>query len=311
MNQVVNKFSKSSVLGMKAKLVALGLATGLALSLTACGGGASKTGSVVSYDISKLKADPEIAALVPAENQESLKVAMDIPYSPAEFFDENNQAVGYEVDALKALAKIMGVKNIVIADEDFDALIPMVNEGDYDMIVASMTLTKERMKSINLVAYVQAGYIYATQAGNPKNFDYADPCGFKVGTQADTSQAEMLQATNDACAAEGKQPLTIVADPDQDKLVAQVVDGSLDAVIGESPMMKFAEVNNEQFETVGEVLGVAPQGMATAKGNEALAKAVQAGLQKMMDDGTLKEVFKPWGQDSIVLNFATLNPPIM
>ncbi|MCI6584524.1 MAG: transporter substrate-binding domain-containing protein [Mobiluncus sp.] len=311
MKKLVNNPSNSKAFGKKSKLLYLGLATCLAVSLTACGGG-SKTGTVVSYDISKLKADPTVAAMVPAENKDTLKVGMNIPYTPAEFFDENNKPVGYEVDALNALARVMGVKQLeIIQEDDFDALLPEVNAGTYDMVVSAMTLTKERMRSTNMVSYANAGYVYGAKRGNPKQFDYANPCGFKVGAQAGTSQAEMLQTSSDACVTDGKQPLTIVTDADQDKLVAQVVDGSLDAVIGESPIMKYEEVNNEQFSTVGEILGVAPQGVITAKNNEALAKAVQAGLQKMMDDGTLKEVFKPWGQDSIVLNFATLNPPIM
>lgn len=281
--------------------------TAVALSSCALAG---KSGAMQSYDFNSIKPDPVIAAMVPQANRDTLRVAMDIPYSPAEFFDDNNQPVGYEVDVLKALSKLMGVSELKIADEEFDAIIPKVNDGTYDIGMASMTLNKTRMAQNNMVAYIKSGYIYGTQAGNPNNFDPANSCGLKVATQADTTQAETLQAASDSCVKAGKPAIQIVSDADQDKLVQQVADGTLDAIIGESPIMAYAESRNPKFATIGEAFQVAPQGPVTAKDNPELAKAIQAGLQKMMDTGMLKDVLAPWGEEFIALNYATLNPPI-
>lgn len=297
---------------MKLILKKISAATGAALlaaTLASCSGSTSSAG-VKSYNFDSIKPDAEIAAMVPQANRDTLRVAMDIPYSPAEFFDSNNQPIGYEVDVLKALSKLMGVSELKISDEDFDAIIPKVNDGTYDVGVASMTVNKSRMAQTNMVAYIQAGYIYGTQAGNPNNFDPANACGLKVAAQADTTQAETLQATSDSCVKAGKPAIQIVAEADQDKLVKQVADGTLDAIIGESPIMAYAESRNPKFATIGEAFQVAPQGPATAKDNPELAKAIQAGLQKMMDTGMLKKVLAPWGEEFIALNYATLNPPI-
>lgn len=297
---------------MKLILKKISAATGAALlaaTLASCSGSTSSAG-VKSYNFDSIKPDAEIAAMVPQANRDTLRVAMDIPYSPAEFFDSNNQPIGYEVDVLKALSKLMGVSELKISDEDFDAIIPKVNDGTYDVGVASMTVNKSRMAQTNMVAYIQAGYIYGTQAGNPNNFDPANACGLKVAAQADTTQAETLQATSDSCVKAGKPAIQIVAEADQDKLVKQVADGTLDAIIGESPIMAYAESRNPKFATIGEAFQVAPQGPATAKDNPELAKAIQAGLQKMMDTGMLKDVLAPWGEEFIALNYATLNPPI-
>lgn len=297
---------------MKLILKKISAATGAALlaaTLASCSGSTSSAG-VKSYNFDSIKADPEIVAMVPQANRDTLRVAMDIPYSPAEFFDSNNQPIGYEVDVLKALSKLMGVSELKISDEEFDAIIPKINDGTYDVGVASMTVNKSRMAQTNMVAYIQAGYIYGTQAGNPNNFDPANACGLKVAAQADTTQAETLQATSDSCVKAGKPAIQIVAEADQDKLVKQVADGTLDAIIGESPIMAYAESRNPKFATIGEAFQVAPQGPATAKDNPELAKAIQAGLQKMMDTGMLKEVLAPWGEEFIALNYATMNPPI-
>ena len=297
---------------MKLILKKISAATGAALlaaTLASCSGSTSSAG-VKSYKFDSIKPDAEIAAMVPQANRNTLRVAMDIPYSPAEFFDSNNQPVGYEVDVIKALTKLMGVSELKISDEDFDAIIPKINDGTYDIGVASMTVTKARMAQTNMVAYIKSGFIYGTQAGNPNNFDPANACGLKVAAQADTTQAETLQATSDSCVKAGKPAIQIVTDTNQDKLVEQVAAGTLDAIIGESPIMAYAESRNPKFATIGEAFQVAPQGPATAKDNPELAKAIQAGLQKMMDTGMLKDVLAPWGEEFIALNYATLNPPI-
>ncbi len=297
---------------MKLVLKKISAATGAALlaaTLASCSGSNSSAG-VKSYNFDSIKPDSEIVAMVPQANRDTLRVAMDIPYSPAEFFDSNNQPIGYEVDVLKALSKLMGVSELKISDEDFDAIIPKVNDGTYDIGMASMTLNKTRMDQTNMVAYIKAGYIYGTQAGNSKNFDPANPCGLKVAAQADTTQAETLQASSESCVKAGKPAIQIVADADQDKLVEQVAAGTLDAIIGESPILAYAESRNPKFATIGEAFQVAPQGPATAKDNPELAKAIQAGLQKMMDTGMLKDVLAPWGEEFIALNYATMNPPI-
>jgi len=46
------------------------------------------------------------------------------------------------------------------------------------------------------------------------------------------------------------------------------------------------------------------------KDNEQLAKAVQAALQKLMDDGTLEKIFALYGADSFILEKAEINPKV-
>ena len=281
--------------------------TAVALSSCALAG---KPGAMQSYDFNSIKPDPVIAAMVPQANRDTLRVAMELHYSPAEFLDDANQPVGYEVDVLKALAKVMGIKEVQFIDEDFDSIIPKVNEGTDDLGMAALTLNKERLRQGNMVSYVEAGYSYATQRDNPKDFDPVSPCGFTVAAQSDTTQADTLQAASDQCVLIGKSPVTIITEPDQDKLISQVDQGSIDAIIGETPILAYNQAKYQNFEMFGEPFETAPQGPFIAKDNAELAKAVRAGLQKMMDTGMLADVLSPWGEETIALHYATLNPPI-
>lgn len=281
----------------------------MALGLSACGG--EPKGGVNSFDLNSITADPEIVAMVPGANRESLSVALEIPYPPSVFFDSKNQPVGYEVDVLNALAKVMGVKSVKINNVDFDNILKEVGKGTYDLGASALTVNKERMKTLNMVSYVQLGFLYGTQKGNPRNFDHVAPCGFKVGVAAETDQENYLQSVSQQCLSEGKPAVDIVSDKDQDKLINQVNDGSLDAILAESATVKYAETNHDKFVAAGESFMMAPQGIVTSKTNPALAKAVAAGMQKLIDKGIMKKVLKPWGLDSFVLNYATLNPPLV
>lgn len=249
--------------------------------------------------------------MVPAENRETLSVALEIPYPPSVFFDNNNQPVGYEVDVLNALAKVMGVKSVKINNVPFDDLLKEVGEGTHDLGASALTVKKERMSTLNMVSYIQLGFLYGAQKGNPKNFDHVSPCGFKVGVATDTDQAKYLEEASQQCTDEGKPGVDIVFDEDQDKMIDQVNSGSLDAILAESATVKYAETNHDNFAAVGESFMMAPHGIVASKNNTQLAQAVEAGIQKLMDKGILKKVLKPWGLNSFVLNYATLNPPLV
>ena len=49
-------------------------------------------------------------------------------------------------------------------------------------------------------------------------------------------------------------------------------------------------------------------GVATAKNDDGLSKAVQAATQKLIDDGTMKKLLANWGNESGMIDKAELNP---
>ena len=65
-----------------------------------------------------------------------------------------------------------------------------------------------------------------------------------------------------------------------------------------------------ELEIVGKAFETAQHGVVVNKDNEQLAKAVQAALQKLMDDGTLEKIFALYGADSFILEKAEINPKV-
>ena len=62
------------------------------------------------------------------------------------------------------------------------------------------------------------------------------------------------------------------------------------------------------LEALGEDVGVTKEAVAIKKGDSDTAKAVQAALQKLMDDGTYMKVLKHWGVENGSIDKAEINP---
>ena len=74
----------------------------------------------------------------------TLTVAADATYPPDEFIASDGKTViGMDADLANALASIMGLKASV-QNVTFDAIIPGLAAGKYDLGMSSFTDTKER-----------------------------------------------------------------------------------------------------------------------------------------------------------------------
>ena len=81
------------------------------------------------------------------------------------------------------------------------------------------------------------------------------------------------------------------------------------AIAPDSPVAGYAIAQTEDtLEALGEDVGVTKEAVAIKKGDSDTAKAVQAALQKLMDDGTYMKILKHWGVESGALDKAEINP---
>ncbi|TVQ29188.1 MAG: hypothetical protein EA382_00535 [Spirochaetaceae bacterium] len=78
----------------------------------------------------------------------ALRVGMDLRYPPFETQDSAGAPFGISVDVAKAFGEYIG-RPVEIVDTNFASLIPALNSGDIDIIIASMSRTPERAQSID------------------------------------------------------------------------------------------------------------------------------------------------------------------
>ena len=96
-----------------------------------------------------------IAALIPAflmaggrPESNALRVGMDLRYPPFETRDAAGNPEGISVDVATAFAEYLG-RPVEVVDTNFGSLIPALNAGEIDVIIASMSRTEERAQAID------------------------------------------------------------------------------------------------------------------------------------------------------------------
>ena len=302
------------------KLAVFAISAAMIVSLSACGtseksdstasGDSESSSNTTGYDVSGVTKDDDIAAMLPESvtKDGKLTVGMDTSYAPAEFLAEDGKTpIGFDVDIAKALANMFGLE-AVPQTSNFDSIIPSIGTK-YDIGISSFTITPERMEAVDFVSMFKAGSTWVVKKGNPNKVDTSDLCGLKIAVQTGTTQEEEVNAAAKQCKADGKSEVQILSNKLQTDVTTNVATGKADVFYADSPVAGYAIAQTEDtLEALGEDVGVTKEAVAIKKGDSDTAKAVQAALQKLMDDGTYMKILKHWGVENGSIDKAEINP---
>ena len=302
------------------KLAVFAISAAMIVSLGACGtseksdstasGDSESSSNTTGYDVSGVTKDDDIAAMLPESvtKDGKLTVGMDTSYAPAEFLAEDGKTpIGFDVDIAKALANMFGLE-AVPQTSNFDSIIPSIGTK-YDIGISSFTITPERMEAVDFVSMFKAGSTWVVKKGDPNKVDTSDLCGLKIAVQTGTTQEEEVNAAAKQCKADGKSEVQILSNKLQTDVTTNVATGKADVFYADSPVAGYAIAQTEDtLEALGEDVGVTKEAVAIKKGDSDTAKAVQAALQKLMDDGTYIKILKHWGVEAGAIDKAEINP---
>ena len=157
------------------KITCLVLSLVLALSLAACGSG-STTSTTAAADAAETAA----AAASTGVEDGVLTIAMECAYAPYNWMqgDDSNGAVpisnvpgsyanGYDVMIGKKIAEANGWELEVI-QADWDSLVPGVQTGIYDAVIAGQSMTAERSEQVDFAGpYFYASIVCVTKKDSP------------------------------------------------------------------------------------------------------------------------------------------------
>lgn len=282
-------------------------------STSQSGEGATSTTAVESFDTSSIETVDEIADLVPTAVKERnvLRNGASTDYAPGEFRAEDGQTpVGYDVDIVKALAKVMGLEEGTTTHAEFPTIIPGLG-SKFDIGVSSFTITEERLAETNMISYVEVGSAYAVAQGNPKNFDPTNACGTTIGVQNGTYQQEYAEHLSEECVAGGNEAIKVMPLDLQTDIATKVIGGQYDATLADSTVIGYTvELSGGKLEQVGDVIESEPQGIVVAKDDTELANAIRKAMQYLMDNGYLTKILAAYGAENAGLTKAELNPDL-
>jgi polar amino acid transport system substrate-binding protein len=297
--------------GRRWRLLALGLS--LAFVVAACGGNSgSSSGGNSSATTKASSVDQALAAKVPAavKADGKLLIGTDSTYAPNEFLDTDGKTViGMDVDLFNAVAAKLGLQTQWTSAK-FDAIIPGVESGKYEVGVSSFTINPERMQQVNMISYFSAGTQWAAKQGNPSGVQPDNACGKKVAVQTSTVQdTDDLPKRVSACKSAGKPAINIDRYQGQDQATAAVVSGKDDAMLADSPVVAYAvKQTNGQLQLLGNIYDSAPYGYVVKKDQTDFAQALSGAVGALISDGTYKQILTKWGVEAGAITNSTVNP---
>jgi polar amino acid transport system substrate-binding protein len=212
-----------------------------------------------------------------------------------------------DINLFNAVAGKLGLKT-EWQSAKFDAIIPGVGSGKYNVGVSSFTINKEREQQATMVSYFSAGTQWAAKKGATINPD--DACGKKVAVQTSTVQVDDVTARSKKCTDSGKAKITIDQYQAQSDATNAVVSGKDDAMLADSPVCAYAvKQTNGQLALVGDIYDSAPYGYVLPKDQADFGDAIKQSLAALIADGTYKSILSKWGVEAGGITDPAVNPP--
>ena len=203
--------------------------------------------------------------------------------------------VGIEIDIMNRVAERLGVR-LDIRPVDFDAVLPGVQTGIYDIGVSGFTVTPERQESVLFSqVYYMEGIVIVVPEGS--SITCADDLEGKLIAVQSGTTAEALCVENGYSINAYKQNV--------DAELA-LVNGSVDAwVIDKGVALRMVASFNEesmgaQLTILEEPLTEEPYAFAFALGSDDLAAAVNEVLADLISSGEMAEIFAANGNDAYI-----------
>lgn len=273
------------------KLLAMGMAAMMALSLAACGGSASSAASsseaASSEAASSEAATSEAAGTDASATGKTWVIATDTVFKPFEYTDANGNFVGIDVDIVAAIAEDQGF-SYELKSLGWDAAIAACQAGQADGMIAGASITQERKDSGWIFS---DGYYNATQTMTvPANSDitgFGDLSGKTVAVKTGTQGASYAESLKD------EYGFNITYFEDSPTMYQAVLGGQCAACFEDTPIMQ-ASIKDGGLalkvleDTANEG---APYGFAIFNAdNQELIDMFNAGLADIKANGKYDEI---------------------
>jgi polar amino acid transport system substrate-binding protein len=255
--------------------------------------------------------------LVPAaiKSAGKVKVATDIPYPPFEMFTApgSNQPTGFDYDLSQALGAKLGIP-FEFDQIVFDSIIPSLQAGKADIVMAAMVDNTDREKVLDFVDYAKVTTVLVIAKGDPAKVTSLESlAGKAAAAQTGTIQAGMLQTLAKQLKAAGKPTLTVLTYPkDSDALLA-IKSGKAVADLVQLPTgVADVAAQPNSFEIAKDPAapnGYNPStiGIGMVKANSALRDAISQALQSLIADGSYAKLLDKYGLGAAAVTTVQIN----
>ncbi|ETI70211.1 transporter substrate-binding domain-containing protein [Neobacillus vireti] len=220
------------------------------------------------------------------------KIVIGVKYDTRLFGLKNpstGEVEGFDIDISKELAKdlVGDAKKVEFKEVTSKTRIPMLNNGDIDAIVATMTISEERKKEADFSdVYFDAGQSLLVKKGSPiKGLEDLKKGTKVLAVKGSTSAINISQKAPDT---------TVLEFENYTEAFTALKAGKGDALTTDDSILYGMVDQDSNYELVGGTFTDEPYGIAVKKGNEELVDAINSALKKMKENGKYDEIHKKW-----------------
>lgn len=261
---------------MKFHLTAL---ASLVLALTACSEPSNPTPPA---------SEPAKTATAPAsQHAEKYTVGIDVSIPPFTSRDEQGLPAGFDVDILNAIADDQKI-SLEFIHAPFGELFPDLANGKYQILSAAMKVTTERAEKAELTDSYAQSYRAILNRTSDVAKTGKDLTGKKVAVQQGSSSHSKLNEAG----------ITAKTYPSLFEAFRAFMNGEVDYVVDDSVALdyylkghakdKLADYTLTEFDNTGSQ----PTVFAVTKGNTALLKKLNAGLENIKINGIYDKIYQ-------------------
>ncbi len=258
---------------------------GAAFAITACGGTATQPSP---------SAATKLSAPLPADIQAKgkLQIGIKCDYPPFGFVDETNANTGFEIDLSRQLATYAFGNGSAV---EFQCVtsgnrIPFLTTKRIDLIVATITFTNERAKTIKFSKpyFAAAGRMIVPKGSGVK--EAQDLAGKAVSTSRGAIYVKWLKkCVSTANVLEFDQTSQALAAVEQGRAEAFMQDDTL--------LANLALKAPDKLKMVGKGVAASPWGMGIRLEDSAFASWIDAAVDQLQKEDWFYKTFQKWMKD--------------
>ncbi len=222
-------------------------------------------------------------------DKNKLTIATSPDFPPFEYYDDNNNVIGIEIEILKLVCEELGY-TLDIQTMNFDAVLTGVASNKYQLGVSGISVTPERQENMLFTnPYCLAAQAIVVKEGSAIT-SKADLTGKKVSVQLGTT-------AQDYCSSNGYDVSSFEANADaQTALVTGKVDAWVidDLTAAEMVTAYNAENPDAKLKVLDDAMTTEPYAFALALGNEELAEKINTVLDKLVAEGKVAQIFEQY-----------------
>jgi polar amino acid transport system substrate-binding protein len=220
--------------------------------------------------------------------QDVLKTAVDGTFAPHAMPKLSGGIEGFNVDLADALAHQLD-KKITVDAAQFSGLVPALQAGTYDFLIAPVTVTKERAESMLFTeGYLNTDFQFITKKDAPDITKLEDLKGKVISVNKGSAYDSWARGL------EEKIGWKVESFGTQTDAVQAVLSGRADANVAGNTVIQWAAKNNPQIKlsylySTGLVWAI-----ALRKDSAALRNTLDVALECLKADGTIAKLHEKW-----------------